>query len=128
MRYTWSTGEDLDNFSEDYDTIEDCIKEAKDVGCKAGSVIYIGMTTEPNIRGVELSDILEKVHDNICDDMGEVAEEWYIEDEHIADPKIYQKYEDDINDLIIKYIEEIGMRPDFKEIVDIKPFVIKDVG
>lgn len=41
MSYVWST-EKYSNYSEDFETIEECIKEAKNTGCKAGTVIWIG--------------------------------------------------------------------------------------
>ena len=40
MSYSWSTEEYSDHYSTDFDTIEECIKEAKDMGCKAGTTIW----------------------------------------------------------------------------------------
>ena len=59
MSYSWSTEEYSDHYSTDFDTIEECIKEAKDMGCKAGTTIWIGKVEEVDIRQVDLTSILE---------------------------------------------------------------------
>ena len=72
-----------------------------------------------------MSDILEKVHDNMYIDYGEYAEDWNVEDTRNVDPKVYEKYEEAVNDIIVKYIKEIGMEPNFKEVVRTKQVVIQ---
>lgn len=37
----------------------------------------------------------------------------------------YAKCENAINDLVVKYIEENGMKPTFAKVVDAEPYVIK---
>lgn len=122
MSYSWST-EKYSNYSEDFETIEECIKEAKNTGCKAGTVIWIGRVEEVDIRRVCLTSILEDLHNAVCDDVGEVAEDWYIED--IDNKEAYEKCENAINDLVVKYIEENGMEPTFANVVDSEPYAIK---
>ena len=75
MSYSWSTEEYSDNYSTDFDTIEECIKEAKDMGCKAGTTIWIGKVEEVDIRQVDLTSILEDLHNAVYDDVGELAED-----------------------------------------------------
>lgn len=123
MSYAWSTEEYSDHYSTDFDTIEECIKEAKDMGCKAGTAIWIGKVEEVDIRRVDLTSILEDLHNTLCDDVGEVAEDWYIED--IDNKEAYEKCENAINDLVVKFIEENGMKPTFSKVTDIKPYFIK---
>ena len=122
MSYVWST-EKYSNYSEDFETIEECIKEAKNTGCKAGTVIWIGKTEEAYIRQVDLTSRLEDLHNAVYDDIGEVAEAWYIED--IDNQESYEKCEEAINDLVVKFIEENGMKPTFGKVTDIEPYVIK---
>lgn len=61
----------------------------------------------------------------MCVDYGECAEEWDVEDESNVDNKVYKKYEDAINDLIIKYLEEVKMMPNFFDVIDEKQVVIE---
>lgn len=123
MSYSWSTEEYSDHYSTDFDTIEECIKEAKDMGCKAGTTIWIGKVEEVDIRRVDLTSILEDLHNAVYDDVGEFAEDWYIED--IENEEAYKKCEEDINDLVVKFIEENGMKPTFSKVTDIKPYFVK---
>lgn len=112
-----------DNYSEAFETIEECIKEAKNMGCEVDTVIWIGRVEEVDIRRVCLTSILEDLHNAVCDDVGEVAEDWYIED--IDNKEAYEKCENAINDLVVKYIEENGMEPTFANVVDSEPYAIK---
>lgn len=123
MSYSWSTEEYSDHYSTDFDTIEECIKEAKDMGCKAGTTIWIGKVEEVDIRQVDLTSILEDLHNAVYDDIGESAGDWYIED--IDNQESYEKCEEAINDLVVKFIEENGMKPTFEKVTDIEPYVIK---
>lgn len=121
--YSWATEKYSDNYSEAFGTIEECIKEAKNMGCKAGTTIWIGKVEEVGIRRVDLTSILEDLHNAVYDDVGEVAEDWYIED--IDNKEAYEKCENAINDLVVKYIEENGMEPTFANVVDSEPYAIK---
>jgi hypothetical protein len=69
MSYSWSTEEYSDHYSTDFDTIEECIKEAKDMGYKAGTTIWIGKVEEVDIRRVDLTSILEDLHSAVYDDV-----------------------------------------------------------
>lgn len=97
--------------------------EAKNMGCEVDTVIWIGRVEEVDIRRVCLTSILEDLHNAVCDDVGEVAEDWYIED--IDNKEAYEKCENAINDLVVKFIEENGMKPTFSKVTDIKPCFIK---
>ncbi len=125
MSYAWALEQYSDNWSAEFDTVEQCVEEAKYMGYEAGTIIYVDERKEPKIRGIELSDILEKVHDNMYIDYGEYAEDWNVEDTRNVEPKVYEKYENAVNDIIVKYIKEIGMEPNFKEVVSTKQVVIK---
>lgn len=121
--YSWATEKYSDNYSEAFETIEECIKEAKNMGCEVDTVIWIGRVEEVDIRQVCLTIILEDLHNTLCDDVGEVAEDWYIED--IDNKEAYEKCENAINDLVVKFIEENGMKPTFANVVDSEPYAIK---
>ena len=68
-------------FSEDYkgtfDSIKECIEDAKSEGFKHGQMIYIGKCIEPDIScGVWFDRVLEDVQDAMYSDYGDNAEDW----------------------------------------------------
>lgn len=123
MSYAWADEPYSNNYWGDFNTIQECIADAKDMGRKAETAIWIGRVEETDIRRVCLTSILEDLHNAVCDDVGEVAEDWYIED--IDNKEAYEKCENAINDLVVKYIEENGMEPTFANVVDSEPYAIK---
>ena len=110
--YSWAKEKYSNNYSEAFETIEECIKEAKNMGCEVDTVIWIGRVEEVDIRRVCLTSILEDLHNAVCDDVGDNKE-------------AYEKCENAINDLVVKYIEENGMEPTFANVVDSEPYAIK---
>lgn len=123
MSYAWADEPYSNNYWGDFNTIQECIADAKDMGRKAETAIWIGKTEEAYIRQVDLTSILEDLHNAVYDDIGELAEDWYIED--IDNQESYEKCEEAINDLVVKFIEENGMKPTFGKVTDIEPYVIK---
>lgn len=123
MSYAWADEPYSNNYWGDFNTIQECIADAKDMGRKAETAIWIGRVEETDIRRVNLAIILDDLHNAVCDDVGEVAEDWYIED--IDNKEAYEKCENAINDLVVKYIEENGMEPTFANVVDSEPYAIK---
>lgn len=45
--------------------------------------------------------------------------------EEVINQESYEKCEEAINDLVVKFIEENGMKPTFEKVTDIEPYVIK---
>ncbi len=118
-------------FSEDYkgtfDSIKECIEDAKSEGFKPGQMIYIGKCTEPDIScGVYFDRVLEDVQDAMYSDYGDNAEDWDLSVGDIEErQEIYDKYEKKLTDLVEDYIKEIGAKPNFYDVVDIKPIIIE---
>lgn len=110
MSYAWADEPYSNNYWGDFNTIQECIADAKDMGRKAETAIWIGRVEETDIRRVNLAIILDDLHNAVCDEVGELADDWYIED---------------INDLVVKFIEENGMKPTFSKVTDIKPYFVK---
>lgn len=120
MSYAWADEPYSNNYRGDFNTIQECIADAKDMGRKAETAIWIGRVEETDIRLVNLAIILDDLHNAVCDEVGELADDWYIENE-----EAYKKCEEDINDLVVKFIEENGMKPTFSKVTDIKPYFVK---
>ena len=49
MSYTWNKNKDKWS-SYDFETIEECVKDAKYCGCKKGDIIYIGLAEHVSIK------------------------------------------------------------------------------
>lgn len=115
-------------FSEDYkgtfDSIEECIEDAKSEGFKPGQMIYIGKCIEPDIScGVYFDRVLE---DAMYSDYGDNAEDWDLSEWDTEErQEIYDKYEKKLTNLVEDYIKEIGAKPNFYDVVDIKPIIIE---
>lgn len=121
--YAWSRYQGVADYSGGFDTIEQCIEDAKFSGCKAGETIYVGECKTPKINGIYFEDVLEDVHDQMYDEVGELADDWDIED--IPSKAIYNKYEEKLRNLVLEYIKELDMEPDFFKVVNVVPIVIK---
>ena len=126
--YTWERDR---IFSEDYkgifDSIEECIEDAKSEGLQSGQMIYIGKCIEPSIDcGIYFDRVLEDVQDAMYANYGDAAEDWNLSVGDLGErQEIYDKYEKKLTDLVEDYIKEIGEKPNFYDVVDIKPAIIE---
>ena len=114
-----------------FDTVEECVKDARYenfVEYELSSnnddyVIYVGECVPVDIDGIYLDDILERVEETMYGEMGEVAEGWdiYSTSGEYQDRKpIYDKYQKQLEILVLNYIKEIGEKPDFFKIRNIR--------
>lgn len=74
MSYAWADEPYSNNYWGDFNTIQECIADAKDMGRKAETAIWIGRVEETDIRRVNLAIILDDLHNAVCDEVGELAE------------------------------------------------------
>lgn len=76
--------------------------------------------------GVWFDRVLEDVQDAMYSDYGDNAEDWDLSVGDIEErQEIYDKYEEKLTDLVEDYIKEIGAKPNFYDVVDIKPIIIE---
>lgn len=110
-----------------FGSIKECIEDAKSEGFKPGQIIYIGKCIEPDIScGVWFDRVLEDVQDAMYSDYGDNAEDWDLSVGDIEErQEIYDKYEEKLTNLVEDYIKEIGAKPNFYDVVDIKPIIIE---
>lgn len=125
--YTWSQLNDNWENADTFETIEECIEDAKAtigqyIDIKDGYTIYVGECVEPTIFA-DFDDVLEDVADQAENDYGEEAEDWDIcyDDSR---KEIYDKYEKMLNILVKEYINEIGENPTFFKVENVKKIVI----
>ena len=124
MNYAWDENKDGQNYSDGFESIEECVEDAKGFGCKIGDIIYVGEARKVPIKGVDLGSVLESVHDEMYDEVGELAYDWTIEYPN-HDKKKYLEYQEKLKQLVMDYLKEIGMEPGFFQVINSKPVVIK---
>ncbi len=83
------------------------------------------MCADVEISGIDLSQQLEAVEENMYDQVGEVSEGWDISSITEKRRSIYKLYEERLQELIKNYIREIGEEPGFYTITDIMPVAIE---
>lgn len=128
--FTWMHCPNADIWDNDtFDTIEECIEDAKRSDMHDGDSIYIGECKSAEIGGIYFEDVLEDVEEDMYDKVGEVSEDWDISSTYGSyknRESIYEKYNDKLRQLVIDYIKEIGETPTFYNIVNIQEVMIGD--
>ncbi len=124
--YSWAEYEDQEIWNNGkFETVEDCIRDALGSGYVYGDTIYVGLCADVEISGIDLSQQLEAVEENMYDQVGEVSEGWDISSITEKRRSIYKLYEERLQELIKNYIREIGEEPGFYTIADIMPVAIE---
>ncbi len=124
--YSWAEYEDQEIWNNGkFETVEDCIRDALGSGYVYGDTIYVGLCVDVEIGGIDLSQQLEAVEENMYDQVGEVSEGWDISSITEKRRSIYRLYEERLQELIKNYIKEIGEEPGFYTITDIMPVAIE---
>ena len=125
--YTWSNNDVYIWDGEIFDSVEECIKDAKLRGVYAGDSIFVGECKDVEIGGIDFDDILCRVEENVYDQVGEVSENWNIystSDDYAYRKPIYDKYNEKLRQLVLDYIKAIGETPKFQRIVNVQEIVI----
>lgn len=97
-KYTWSASANDELWQhDDFDTIEECVLDAKEnYGYEAGTDIAIGEAI-PFIVSVDADDIIERLEENAYEECGEASEGW-----------IHYKQEqlDELSEILTKHVNE----------------------
>lgn len=122
--YTWMAYKHAGIWNhEKFDTIRECIEEAKEYKYNVGDTIYIGECKDVSIGGIDLSSVLECVEEDMYDRVGEVSEDWNISS--IGERKeIYEEYEKKLHQLVNDYLKEINEIPHFYRIINERPITV----
>lgn len=122
MKYTWSTNaNDLVWENGLFDTVEDALADAKDnLGpCYDMWTVYVAEAFEYDFKELNmdlLDSILERVEDNVCEEFGEVSEDWNISStcgKYSDRLEAYNEANRKLNELIVDYVEKIGETPHY---------------
>lgn len=115
-KWTFSTNDEFFNYGEYFESKEDAINGGKDYFSDE-LLFYVGQAEEVG-HGVivDVDSILEHININMCDEVGEVADDYLmnIDREHAAE------LENELSNVIINWIERHGYSPTFFKVVNIE--------
>lgn len=119
-KYTWNYSEHDELWShDDFDTIEDCIADAKEnYKIEVGESIAIGETDEFRIS-VDATSVLDAIEEQAYDECGEASENW--------DSYDYKNDKDGLDELsnqltkcVEEWLKQRNNMPTFYRILNIK--------
>lgn len=121
MEYTWEYGE-TDIWRNDlFDTIEDCILDAKEnYLVEPGTEIVIGEVVlwEPYVFA---GNILDRLEENAYEEVGEVADDWYTYDyKSEEDRKSLDELSDKLTEIVKQWLKDNGTYPTFYKIENVQ--------
>ena len=120
-KYTWSESENDELWSHGlFDTVKECIKDAKEnYDYKIGETIAVGIT-EPFVVNVDGSDILERLEEDAYEECGEASEGW------LSCPyKDIEKLSERLTECVNEWLKETNQEPSFYHIHSISIETIK---
>ena len=122
MKNTWTTNIYYDVWNNGlFDSVEEAIADAKDnLGpCYDQWMVYVAEAFEYDFKELNmdlLDSILERVEDNVCEEFGEVSEDWNISStcgKYSDRLEAYNEANRKLNELIVDYVEKIGETPHY---------------
>ena len=127
MKYTWERYRYADIWmNEFFDSVEECIEDARNNYEMDGKTIYIGECKPVEITGIDFDSVLDSVELSVYDEVGEISEGWnigYISgDTNRA--AVIEKYDKKLLDLVMEYLKEINEVPNFYKVVNIKEYTV----
>ena len=124
MKYTWETDE-TDIWRHDvFDTVEDCILDAKENYCiETGTEIVVGEVV-PWEPYVDAFDILNELQFQAYNECGEITENWYSYDCKKDKEKI-QQLSEKLTEIVKLWLKENGTYPNFYTIENVQVVEVK---
>ncbi|WP_405169431.1 hypothetical protein [Paenibacillus sp. FSL H3-0286] len=114
-QWTYSSSEEYFNHGEYFGTKEEAIEAGK--GDFEERKFYIGQVEKVGLGVcVDLDSIFEHINQNMCDEVGECAEDYLmdVKQEHC------NELEEEISEVIIKWIEKYNYQPTFFKVINIE--------
>ena len=127
MKYTWERYRDANIWMNDkFDSVEECIEDARNNYEMDGKTIYIGKCESVSIGGIDFDSVLDSVEQDMYDQVGEASEGWNIgyirgNPDRAA---VLEKYNKKLLDLVMEYLEEIHEVPKFYKVGNIKEYTV----
>lgn len=123
MKYTWETDE-TDIWQHDlFDTVEDCIEDAKSYATAPGATIVVGEAIfwEPYI---DVCDMLDQFEEEAYYECGEVAEDWSSYN-YERDKEKVDELSEKLNEIIKQWLKDNGTYPTFYKIENVRVFEVE---
>lgn len=119
-KYTWNYSENDELWQhDDFDTIEDCIADAKDnYSMKPGDTIAIGETDEFRIS-VDATSVLDATEEQAFDECGEASESWDSYD-YKNDKVGLEELSNQLTKCVEDWLRQRNNMPGFYKILNIK--------
>lgn len=119
--YTWSYSENDELWQHDtFDSIEDCIADAKEnYGIGADDTIAVGIV-EPYVVSVDAETILENLEENAYEECGDAAESWIDYKKELID-----QLSNRLTECVNQWLKETGNEPHFYKIVGVKTITVE---
>ncbi|HAB60875.1 MAG TPA: hypothetical protein DCE48_09255 [Lachnospiraceae bacterium] len=116
---TWSYRETDELWQhEEFETVDECIKDAKEnYGMKVGEKIAIG-TVFPFEVSIDIESMLERVEELAYEECGEVSESWGITSRKLFGKEM-NELQNKVTELVNEYLEIIDEKPTFYKIDNI---------
>lgn len=127
--YTWMEYPNVEMWNKDtFETIEECVEDAKKhYFVESGDVIYIGECKPATIGGIYLDDVLERVEEDMYEQVGDAAYDWDISSTrgpYENRQSIYDKYNKKLEKLVKDYIKEIEEGSKFYTVTNVQEVMV----
>ena len=120
MKYVWTFNEDdWEDCNEPVETVEECIKQAKETN-KKGTVVFVGEATKI-IPKLDVEKALEVEEQDILAYVGLDIYDWEL---YSGKEEETEELEAEVNEVFKKWLIKYNHMPDFIHIINIKEFDI----
>lgn len=118
--YTWNNDKDSEMWCNGkFETIEGCIKNAKEEGCRTGETVFIGRCVDFEVS-VDADDVIERLQEQAYEECGEASDVW-IDWKNDNVKQLSERLTDCVNE----WLKETKQEPTFYYIDNIKAIEIK---
>ncbi|MBY7740117.1 hypothetical protein [Paenibacillus polymyxa] len=116
-KWTFSENEEFFNYGEYFDTKKEAIAAGKKYFADDDYALYVGQVAECGLGVmVDVESIFEYINRNMCDEAGEAADDYLT----YTAPEHDQELENELEDVITKWITRHGYEPTFFKVVNIE--------
>ena len=118
MKVTWTDNRDAEIWMKgSYDSEAEAIEDAR--ACERTGVIWLADCEPYEIPAPDVDGMLERLEEQVYDDMGEIAEDWDPSHRKGRD-EAWAVLETEVAAAVDKYLEAIGGKPEYFKCVNIR--------
>jgi hypothetical protein len=122
-QYTW----EFDKYTEvwkngNFDSIEECVQDAKDHYGDDWYLIYIGEVV-PYSVSVDSTDVLERLEERAFYEVGDAAEGWDAFDPKKTDET--NELSEKLTSIVSEWLEKYGHKPQFDRIENVQEYKLR---